>query len=92
MAELTAQGIMESVSGVFGQAQVMRLYCWQCNTVHAFPLPDVEKIVYQLGAEAVSDLGDSNEPECLVEVMKTIISHESWQKHVEQGIECRKAG
>lgn len=31
----------------------MNLYCWQHRTVHAFPLADVEKIIYALGAEAI---------------------------------------
>jgi len=53
VAELTAQGIYEPEPGSFRQAQVMRLYCWQHRTVHAFPLADVEQIIYALGASVI---------------------------------------
>ena len=88
MAELTAQGIYEPEPGSFTQATVMRLYCWQHRTVHAFPLADVERIVYVLGLMAVADLGDYDEPECLLGVLP--LGHE-WAEHAKQGVECRKA-
>lgn len=32
----------------------MHLYCWPCRATHEFGLQDVEKIVYALGAEAIT--------------------------------------
>jgi hypothetical protein len=32
----------------------VHLYCWPCKTVHEFSLQDVERIVYALGAEAIT--------------------------------------
>lgn len=91
MADLYGVGIIELEPGYFQQGRVMRLYCWPCRTAHSFPLEDVEKIVYALGADAMMPEPISvNEPSCLKEVLRWD-NPEVFAEHVEQGIECRKA-
>lgn len=68
----------------------LNFYCWPCHATHPFLPTDVEKIVYALGADAVSDLGDDNDPECLLRYLRYANSAEGRSEHVEQGIKCRK--
>jgi hypothetical protein len=78
------------------QVQAMNLYCWPCRTVHQFPLADVEKLVYALGADAQDGWSETavvsmDEPDCLNELLKAAGNPEAYAEHVEQGIECREA-
>ena len=82
-----------------GHRPLMRLnlYCWPCRTVHAFPLTDVERIVYAFGgAEADRDADPEPftdgepMPSCLVDVLGVSNLAEMYAEHVDRGVECRE--
>jgi len=53
MADLINIGSEISVSEWVPTFDGLRLYCWPCGAVHEFEIPDVERIVYALGAAEV---------------------------------------
>lgn len=56
MSALTGLVIKEDPdTGLMSQTLGMWLYCWQHRTAHAFPLADVERIIYTLGAAVIDD-------------------------------------
>lgn len=82
-----------------GPPAELNLYCWPHNAVHTFPVADVERIVYALGVEIVhqrdaervraespADFGT----QCPIEALRW--AGDGYADHVEQSIECRKAG
>jgi len=53
VADLLVTGHELIVSEWQESVEALNLYCWQHRTVHAFPLADVERIIYALGAETI---------------------------------------
>lgn len=91
MAELVTHVLEQDKPYHPAVALTMHLYCWPCRAVHAFPLAEVERIVYALGADA-ADLnheGPAEEIACLFDVQRWAESG-PYAEHVEQGIECRE--
>jgi len=77
----------------------MHLYCWPHNAVHAFPVADIERIVYALGVEIVHQRDAERVPpespadfgtQCPIEALRW--AGDGYADHVEQSIECREAG
>jgi hypothetical protein len=83
----------------------LRLYCWPCNGVHEFALPDVEQIIYALGMAEVEafrlggvigeqtqcrELADAG-PSCLRHILSAAGDADLSAEHVEQGVICRAA-
>jgi hypothetical protein len=74
----------------------MNLDCLPCRKVHLIALPDVERIVYALGALARDAWDDAHmpsgeeHPPCLIDVLESTSEGETYATHVEQAIKRRQ--
>lgn len=73
----------------------MVLYCWPCESVHAFPLADVERLVYALGAMERDAIDPGRRAAAQVACLNAVFNLSCWGRdedylvHVERSINAR---